>query len=104
MTIAKCTVQDCTEPGPWYPTLEMRAPYSYRSATAAPITLNLPHCESHRETTTIERLIDAEGWEYICSLFDSIGKVRPERERTSLRWLPFDDEAVRVLRAASSRG
>lgn len=97
--IETCAVKGCGKPGPWYPVLELRAPYEYRNSTVAPAALGLPHCEEHRETTTLETLLTDGAWAHVCAMMDAIGRAIPERDRTSLRWVTGDDPGVQALRA-----
>ena len=69
----------------------MRAP---NSSAVAELMVRLPVCPVHKMTDEqVGQFIDMN-WEHICMGFDSAKAMRPARERTTWKWVPWVDAEI----------
>ena len=76
-------MQGCKSPGVWMPILEFRA---HPNSPVTEASLSLPICQHHKEIMTPDDLLSDEGFEQVCKAMNLAGRLRPDREHTTLRW------------------
>lgn len=83
-----CGKAGCEAAAEWQPILVLHAPRRYRGPgyEGAPAELSIGFCAEHRRGLTAKDLLSDAGWLQISRAFEEIGRVRPRRRDTQLRW------------------
>jgi hypothetical protein len=55
----------------------------------AVVRFNLHVCEAHRASLRLNDVVTDEGWRFIVDAFMRLGRARPVRDRTQLRFEPL---------------
>lgn len=83
-----CDRLGCACPAAWSVALDLWPAPPYDGPPAV-MRFNLRVCETHRASLRLSDVVTDEGWRFIVEAFTRLGRARPVRDRTQLRFEPL---------------
>jgi hypothetical protein len=83
-----CDFIGCARPAAWGVGLHLWPAPPYDGPPAV-LYFDLRVCDAHRASLRLHDVVTDEGWRFIVDAFMRLGRARPVRDRTQLRFEPL---------------